>query len=175
MNQKVNNELRLDLGRQVIVHEKATLTDCPWCLYSPHHGRSFYQEAAGKVWSTHPNYAGTDRICPNCSGKGSIETDIITTIDKVILDEIQELELIEGVWGKTEKGKKRLTGQLSDIKGEVNFNDNILLKAIKLVIDGLNYRVINVKPIGLLTDFIFEAEVERMDRVDLPTANVLTS
>ena len=85
------------------------------------------------------------------------------------------MELIEGVWGKTEKGKKRLTGQLSDIKGDVNFNDNILLKAIKLVIDGLNYRVINVKPVGLLTDFIFEAEVERMDRVDLPTANVLTS
>ena len=89
MNQKVNDELRLDLGRQVIVHEKATLIDCSWCLYSPHHGRSFYQEAAGKVWSTHPNYAGTDRICPNCSGKGSIETDTITTIDKVILDEIQ--------------------------------------------------------------------------------------
>ena len=174
MNQKVNNELRLDLGRQVIVHQSGTLIDCPWCLYSQAHGRSFYQPTVGKVWSTHPNYV-TDRICPNCSGKGSIETDIITTIDKVILDEIQELELIEGVWGKTEKGKKRLTGQLSDIKGEVNFNDNILLKAIKLVIDGLNYRVINVKPVGLLTDFIFEAEVERMDRVDLPTANVLTS
>ena len=175
MDQKVNDELRIDLGRQVIVHEKATLIDCVWCLYSTHHGRSFYQPAQGKVWADHPNYAGTDRICPNCSGKGSIETDNTTTIAKVIIDEVQELELIEGVWGKTEKGRKRLTGKLSDIKGESNFNDNILLKAIKLVIDGLNYRVINVKPVGLLTDFIFEAEVDRVDSVNLPNANVLTT
>ena len=85
------------------------------------------------------------------------------------------MELIEGIYGKISKGRKRLTGQLSDIKGDVNFNDNILLKAIKVVIDSLDYRVLNVKPIGLLTDFIFEAEVDRMDRVDLPNANVLTT
>ncbi len=174
MDQKINDELRFDLGRQIIVHELATAIDCVWCLFSTAHGRSFYQPAAGKVWSTHPNYV-TDRICPNCSGKGSIESDNTTTIDKVIIDEIKELELVEGVFGKIDKGRKRLTGQLSDIKGDINFNDNILLKAIKIVIDGLNYRIVNVKPVGLLTDFIFEAEVDRMDRVDLPNANVLTT
>jgi len=175
MNQKINDELRLDLGRPVIVHERATIVDCVWCLFSTSHGRSYYQEAAGKDWTTHPNYKGTLKLCPNCFGKGSIETDTTTTIAKVIIDVVQELELIEGVWGKIDRGKKRLTGQLSDIKGDVNFNDNILFKAIKLVIDGLDYRILNVKPIGLLTDFIFEAEVDRMDRVDLPNANVLTT
>lgn len=175
MDQKINDELRLDLGRQVIVHEKNTIVDCVWCLFSKHHGRSFYQEADGKDWTTHPNYQGTLKLCPNCFGKGSIESDNTTIIDKVIIDVVQELELIEGVFGKIDRGRKLLTGQLSDIKGEANFNDNILFKAIKVVIDSLDYRVLNVKPIGLLTDFIFEAEVERMDRVDLPNANVLTT
>ena len=89
MNQKVNDELRIDLGRKVIVHEIATKTDCVWCKFSTHHGRSFAQPAEGKVWSTHPNYSGTDRLCPNCLGRGTIETDNITSIDKVIIDEIQ--------------------------------------------------------------------------------------
>ncbi len=174
MNQKINNELRFDLGRQIIVHQATTKIDCVWCLFSQAHGRSFYQPASGKVWSTHPNYK-TDRICPNCNGKGTIESDNTTIIQKVIIDEVKELELIEGVVGKITRGRKRLTGQLSDINGVDNFNNNILLKSIKIVIDGLNYRLVNVKPIGLLTDFIFEAEVDRMDRVDLPNANVLTT
>ena len=175
MDQKINKELRIDLGRQVIIHQSATKTDCVWCKFSAHHGRSFAQPAEGKVWSTHPNYSGTDRLCPNCLGKGTIETDNIVTIPKVIVDDVKELELVEGVIGKIDRGKKRLTGQLSDINGVNNFNDNILFKAIKVVIGGLNYRVITVKSIGLLTDFMFEAEVDRMDRVDLPNANVLTT
>jgi len=134
MDQKINDELRLDLGRQVIVHEKNIIVDCVWCKFSKHHGRSFYQEADGKDWTTHPNYKGTLKLCPNCFGKGSIESDNTTIIDKVIIDVVQELELIEGVFGKIDRGKKLLTGQLSDIKGESNFNDNILFKAIKVVV-----------------------------------------
>ncbi len=174
MKKKINDQLRLDLGRNIIIHERATEVDCLWCIYDPITKRSSNIPEVGKDWTTHSLYKGTLLICPNCSSRGTTQTDNTTTI-KVIVDDVREFELVEGQLGKYDRGRKSIIGKLSDISGVTDFNVNILLKAIKIVFDGLDYRLVSVKPIGLLSDFSFEAILDRKDRIDLPSSGVLTS
>ncbi len=171
---KIYDELRTDIGDNIVIHQRGTTQNCPWCKLDTMTNKSANIPADGKDWSTHPNYAGTDLVCPNCNGKYYIQSDVTTTI-KVIKEDKEELQLIDGKLGKVDLGRKIIIGRIEDIEGQTDFNDNILLKAVKVVYDGLDYKVKKVKPSKLLSVFGFEATLDRMDRLDLPSSNVLTS
>jgi len=173
IEKKLNTDLLGDMGRDVIIHQEGSKIDCVWCKFDNMTGRSSGIPESGKTWSTHSNYRGTNLICPNCLGKGTIESDSKTTI-KALYCCKHDLEIIDGKLGRVDRGKMSLTGKLTDVNGDSELN-NILLNSIKVVIENIDYRVINFKKIGLISDFSFEAILERLDRVDLPSSGVLTS
>lgn len=108
-------ELISDLGRPMKVHLRTDPVDCTWCEFSHEFGRSLNKPATGKDWSTHPNYKGSTRLCPNCLGNGTVETDEVITVTNVITSEIKGLTLINGRPALVPSGRIKITGNLIDI------------------------------------------------------------
>jgi hypothetical protein len=108
-------ELISDLGRGMKVHMRAAIEDCTWCEYSPEYGRSLNKPAAGKDWSTHPNWRNSNRLCPNCLGKGSVQNNEVITVEEVIVSEVKGIQMVNGRPALIPVGRIKITGNLSDI------------------------------------------------------------
>jgi hypothetical protein len=50
----------------------------------------------------------------------------------------------------------------------VLIDSSILTESIKVVIGGIEYQVVDLKPLKLIDDFSFEAILKRVDRTDVP-------
>ena len=127
----------------------------------------------GKDWTTHANYK-SHLYCPNCGNKGRIQSNNIKVIT-CIEDDTKDWFSLDGKPGQILMGRKVLIGKYADIQSGSEFKDNILQSAIKVVVDGFDYRINQVRPISLLSIFSFEASIERLDSLGLPSNNVLTT
>jgi len=147
------NELITDLGAPMYVHMRAAKTDCTWCEYSNEVKASTGQPSAGKDWTTHANYQGTLRLCPNCLGKGTIQGNDIVTVAKVIESDGKGLTLVNGRPALMPDGSKKITGDLSTIDSNkiITFADDESATIANAAQSGLNV---------LTDDFMVEAWVK---------------
>ncbi len=151
-----------DIGRTVYVYNRASGTDCEWCIYDNKTGRSSGIAQSGKVWSTHPNYV-SDLICPNCNGVGKLETTTITEVPEVIIEDIGGFQTERGQAFLFPRGSKRIIGKLSYIlKDQSDLNsEDIFQEAVKIIIDGSIHRLIELNRLGIKDLYIFDAIVQR--------------
>lgn len=156
------DELRQDVGRDIIIHLRSTPIDCPWCKYDQVTGKSSGIPEDGKDWTTHFNYNGSLIRCPNCLGKGTINENTEITIEDVIIDDKSGMSYnTKGKLGILPEGTKSLIGKLSDVlvdSSDIN-SKTLFSKALKVVVDGEDYIVGPVKRFGLKGNYLFEAVV----------------
>jgi len=160
--------LMQDLGRTITVYNRATGIDCTYCKRDFKTGRSSGIPEIGKVWSTHTNYDGVGLTCPECSGKGILNTTTTTSVTNVIIEDISGLQIEHGKYAFFKIGTKKLTGKLSLIlKTSTDENsEDIIQYADKIVIDGDDYRLVNMNRTGIKDRYLFEAIVERINLIE---------
>ena len=155
------DELREDIGRSIIARLPGEIIDCTFCIWDDSTKRSSGIPQSGVDWTTHPDYKGTMIICPNCRGRGRIDSPIEITISDVIIEDKSGIVYIKGKLGLLPEGTKLLIGKLQDIlvdPDDTN-SDMILNQAISIVIDDQDYKIISTKKFGLKDQYLFESLV----------------
>ena len=171
------DELRIDIGRDIEIWTKTDPEDCLWCIQDEMSGKSTGIPESGKTWSTHPNYYGSDVRCPNCDNEGVINLPIINTIENVIIDDSDGgLVYIHGKLGIIPDGSKSLIGKLEDVLLDPDDENSrtLFADAIKIIVDGEDYRATVVKRFGLKGNYLFQASIEHTDAVDEREAALIT-
>jgi len=170
------DELRGDVGRDIIIHTKSTPIDCQWCEFDESTGRSAGIPSAGKDWTTHPNYRGSLIRCPNCNSLGTINPNTETVVPDVIIEDKSGLVYEKGKAAIIPEGTKSLIGKLSDVlldSSDIN-SKTLFAHAIRVIVDGESYRVRNVKRFGLKGNYLFEATIELSNPLEVEGSALYT-
>lgn len=167
------DQLRSDIGKDMTVYQEGTLVDCPWCKWDSMLQQGSGTPEDGKTWSSHPNFNNITNVCPNCNNVGRIDSAVTTIVPNLIVIDISGTRIEEGKSTFWPAGTVSVLGKLADIGGSIN--SNTLKTARKLVLDDIEYKLINITPLGLTRDYLFQAVITTVEKVDLPGSNVLTS
>jgi len=157
-----------DLGRTVTVYNRTVGIECTWCYTDNKTGRSSGVAKPGKVWSTHSAYDNVGLTCPECKGKGFLNTSTNTSVTNVIIEDVSGVQIDRGKYAFFKAGTKKLTGKLSLIlKTPTDTNsEDIFQYADKIVIDNEDYRLVSMNRTGIKDKYLFEAIVERMNNIE---------
>jgi hypothetical protein len=158
--------LREDLGRDITIVEESNSTECSWCYYDDRTDRSSGKQK--QDWTTHPNYDNVGLRCPHCKGLGRIPVNSSTTVEDVIIEDLSGLQMERGKYGFFPSGTKKLIGKLTDVlvNSEDVDSDDLLSTADKILIDGVDYRLVSINRLGLKDLYLFEAIVQRTDLIE---------
>lgn len=152
------------LGRTATIYLKPTTVDCVWCIWDPVYKKSSGKPASGYTWSTHPNYKN-DKVCPNCDGKGVTQTENTETV-KGTKKDLSYNDRADLPMGNFKPGTLRFSCDLNDVlvdsddvDGDTHFH-----RAIKVVLDGESYEVVNVSKSGLRDLYTCRVILERTNK-----------
>jgi len=157
-------DLLTDLGDVVIIYLQQIKTVCAWCELDSATDRSSGIPKTGVDWETHANYKGNTLRCPECFGVGYTITWDTITLSKTHIEDISGETYVKGKVAYFPAGTKRVTGLISDV--EVGGN-NYLEIAKKLVIGGNDYKLYSYEKLGIKSDYIFRAIVERTNIIEV--------
>jgi hypothetical protein len=162
----LTQQLLTDLGHTVVLHLQDEAVDCTWCVLDPATNRSSGVPESGKTWSDHLNYQNNDLRCPECYGRGNIIVWSEITLTKTVTEDMSGLQFVKGKAGYFPIGTKKITGLLSDV---ISGSRNYMEEAKKIVIDGEDYRLTSFEKVGIKSNFLFFAIVERTDLIERET------
>lgn len=159
--------LRQSIGRIAKIYLEPTTEDCDWCIYDPVSKTSTGMPQTGFVWDTHPNYTSgiNDVICPNCSGKGTIDTQTVKEVMATRKDlDYNDSDDAKGI--KFKPGTLRLSCDLYDVLVDTSdpTGDTWFQRATKVEYDGDTYEVVNYSKSGLRDLYTFRVILERTNK-----------
>ena len=157
-------DVRNSLGRIATIYLAPTNVDCAWCILDPVSNRSSGVPEPDVRWEDHPNYSTTYniKICPECNGKGYVQTDNTETVNGTKKD-LSYNDNNESSVGFFRPGTIRFSCDLDkvlvtpgDRNGQTYFDI-----AIKVVLDGETYKVLNTSKSGLRDLYTCRVIMER--------------
>jgi hypothetical protein len=166
----LTSQLVHDLGTTIQVYTRQTGVYCTYCYFDSKTGRSSGKEKI--PWNTHPNYDGIGVRCPECFGDGILNTELLTTVNNVVIEDVSGVQMERGKFAYFSAGTKKVLGELSGIQENTSDYDSetILERAHKIVIYGEDYRLVTLNKLGLQDRHLFEAVVQKTDLLAATTS-----
>lgn len=158
----LTTQLLTDLGDVVYIERLLTSIDCEFCDWDPRAKRSSGRPSSGMDWTLHPDYTNSLR-CPNCFGEGKKKTYETTTLTKSYAEDFSGVRWVRGKMAEFPVGTKKLMGLISDVEVD---GENYLERAVKITVGSDDYTLANYEKIGIKTDHLFTAILERSELIN---------
>ena len=164
--QTMISQSREDLGRTATIYLEPTKTECAWCLLDPIHDVSAGIAASGYTWSDHEDYTSYNQtICPECGGIGYTTVENTQTV-KGSKKDLSYNQSEDKDVGKFRPGTIRFSCDLNDVlvdSTDIN-GDTYFDRAIKVVLDGEVYQIVNTTKGGLRDLYTCRVILERTNK-----------